>query len=144
MGGTLWAVAFDPDHLAVTKTPVPVLERVETGTGGEVNFGLSDSGSVFYAEAGRVRTLVWVNRDGQEEPLLDHLPAIYERPRVSPDGTKVAVDVNDAGNLDIWVYGVSVATRTRLTSGPATDIGPAWSPDGERVVFWSDRDEPGL
>ena len=40
------------------------------------------------------RALVWVDRAGNEEPLEAPVLA-YERPRVSPDGTRVAVDVAD-------------------------------------------------
>jgi hypothetical protein len=49
-------------------------------------------------------TLVWVDRKGREEPL-DAEPNRYVYPRLSPDGTRVALDVRDE-NQDIWVWDV--------------------------------------
>jgi serine/threonine-protein kinase len=81
---------------------------------------------------------VWVNRDGREESLA--APARpYSYPRVSPDGTQVAVDVRDAES-DIWVWSLERATLTRLTFDPLFDRFPLWSPDGRRIVFSSQRD----
>jgi Tol biopolymer transport system component len=49
------------------------------------------------------------------------------------------VETNENGNLDIWVYDLERGARTRLTSHPATDIVPVWSPDSQRIVFSSYR-----
>ena len=55
--------------------------------------------------------------------------------RVSPDGTRVAIATPD----DVWTYDVARATLSRLTTHPANDRSPQWSPDGARIVFTSDR-----
>jgi Tol biopolymer transport system component len=44
-----------------------------------------------------------------------------------------------AGNTDIWVVDVTRPVPERLTSHPAIDWAAEFSPDGERVVFVSDR-----
>ena len=145
VSGTLRAVGFDLDLLEVTNpNPVPVLDGVITKQGGAANFDIARDGSLVYvagAQAGgALRTLVWVDRAGREEPL--ETPALaYERPRVSPDGTRVAVDVDDesAGD-DIWIHDLARGTETRLTTDPANDRSPLWTPDGERVVFSSERE----
>ena len=41
---------------------------------------------------------------------------------------------------DLWLRDTSGRRWTRLTSGPAWDRQPAWSPDGQAIVFISDRD----
>ena len=53
---------------------------------------------------------------------------------------RVAVDVADAEGADIWLHDLARGTETRLTTDPATDDAPLWTPDGERVVFGSNRD----
>ena len=47
---------------------------------------------------------------------------------------------NQAG--DIWLLELSRGISSRLTSDPAYDWRPVWSPDGSRVVFASNRKGP--
>ncbi len=54
---------------------------------------------------------------------------------VSPDGEQVAFDLLG----DIYVLPIDGGTATRLTSGPAFDVQPAFSPDGSRIAYTSDR-----
>ena len=89
------------------------------------------------------RTLVWVDRQGREEALAAP-PRPYLHPRISPDGTRVAVAIADQEN-DIWVWDLARHTLNRLTFDPAPDFAPVWTPDGRRLVFFSQRGpESGL
>ena len=138
----LWAVPFDADTLSVTGDAVPVLEGVAIGTTGYAHITVAGNGSLAYvpgvAGTGQVRTLVWVDRQGGEEPLLAP-PAPYESPRISPDGRYVAVEVRDPQNTDVMVYDLQRDTPTLLTFDPGVDSFPIWSPDGQHVVFGSAR-----
>lgn len=88
------------------------------------------------------RTLVWVDRQGREE-ALPAPPRQYFQPRLSPDGTRVAVAIAGQDN-DIWVWDLARQTATRLTFDPAADFAPVWI-DRRRLVFFSQRGrEPGL
>ncbi|MGE5553694.1 MAG: Ig-like domain-containing protein [Betaproteobacteria bacterium] len=75
-------------------------------------------------------------------------------PAWSPDGTKIAYTSDRDGTKDIWLMDVTVtagptgrvvtaSNRRRLTTDPdsnwAVDEQPAWSPDGKRLLFVSDR-----
>jgi len=42
-------------------------------------------------------------------------------------------------NTDVWVMDTMRGTRRRFTFDPSTDQLPVWSPDGQRIVFSSDR-----
>ena len=52
------------------------------------------------------RTLVWVDRDGNEE-LLDAPLRRYRSPRVSPDGDRIVVQTAQGGAADIHVFDVA-------------------------------------
>jgi len=79
----------------------------------------------------------WI-REGQEEPLAVK-PGIYFDPRISPDGSRLALTVVDADNWDVWIYDLGRQTASRLTFDPAVDQRLAWTLDGRRVVFASNR-----
>ncbi len=68
------------------------------------------------------RTLVWVDRQGRETPIPAP-PRAYVYPRLSPDGTRIAVYANDQ-EFDIWVWDLGRTTLTRVTFDPAIDLFP--------------------
>ena len=71
--------------------------------------------------------------------MINAPPRTYFYPRISPDGTKVAIDIRDQ-ELDIWVWEFARETLTRLTFDPANDRFSSWSPDGQRIAFSTTRD----
>ena len=132
----LFAVPFNPDTREVTGGPVSVVEGIW-------QFCISDEGTLVYLPstgftAGTSRSLVWVDRDGNEEPL-SATPADYGDPKISPDGTKVALAVQTENNEDIWIWDLVRKNRARLTFDDASDEAPLWTIDGKRIVFTSDR-----
>jgi serine/threonine-protein kinase len=82
-----------------------------------------------------------VDRRGNEQPL-NVPPRAYVYPRISPDGTRLALDARDQ-EQDIWIWDFQRQTLTRLTTDPALDGLPVWAPDAKRLV-WSSQRGAGL
>jgi len=141
--GELLAVPFDPSRREVRGSPTPVISGIYTSSRGIPYYAVSPVGVLCYAPgavADELRTLVWVDRDGNETPIVQG--QIYEVPRLSPDGQRVAATVHsDTGSHDIWIFDVDRGTRTRVTTG-GNNIQPFWTPDGERLTFVSSRTGP--
>ena len=143
--GALWAVPFDRERLDIVGNPAPVVEGIRVEGGGAVQFALGGDGSLVYIPgiaATGARSPLWVNRGGEEELLA--VPARdYRGHSLSPDGTRVAVGLQDnSGNADIWVLELARGTLTRVTTHAAVDERPLWHTDGQSVVFASTRDGP--
>ena len=150
VGDTLFAVPFDARRLQVRGAPVAVLDHVGrpgnpvTATGAAF-FEVSAQGTLVYARSGAAsflrfldnerNTLVWVDRQGREEPLSAP-PRAYVYPRISPDGTRLALDIRDH-DQDVWIWDLRRQTLTPLSSDPDLDGLPIWTPDGQRIVWAS-------
>jgi serine/threonine-protein kinase len=146
--GSLRAVRFDPVRLEVLSEPVALVDALLTKPTGAADFDVSSDGTLVYVPGGVVpqgqlggvnaaRSLVWVDRQGREEPIKAP-PRAYLYPRMSPDGTRIAIDIRDQEN-DIWIWDIAHENLRRLTLNPAADLLPLWTPDNKRIVFGSPR-----
>jgi Tol biopolymer transport system component len=82
--------------------------------------------------------MTWMRRDGTMTPMRA-VPRDWRAAQFSPDGTRIAFHVDDGRQLDVYTYEWARDFTTRLTSDPAVDSNPVWSPDGRVVVFSSSR-----
>ena len=141
-GGSLMAVPFDLQRLAVTGSAVPVVEGVlQSPVTGAAQYSFSGTGSLAYVPGGvqaAQSKLVWVNRNGAEQPLAAPAHA-YVFPRLSPDGRRVAVGITESES-QTWLYDLSRDTLTRFTFEGNYNPVPVWTRDSKRIVFESNKE----
>ena len=89
--------------------------------------------------------LTWMDRSSKELGRIGD-PAIMANPTLSPDGTRVAVDISDqtANNVDIWIESTTGAGNSRFTFDPAEEVVGVWSRDGSMVAYRTDADGSSL
>jgi Tol biopolymer transport system component len=138
---TLLAQKFDPDRLEVQGDAVPIAEQLRSlaPTGA---YSVSQTGVLAYAtgEQGGDARLTWIDGSGRQLGTVGE-PAAYGDLRLSPDGKRATVTLPDPnrGTRDVWIVDLVRDLLTRFTFDPANDLAAVWSPDGERIVFSSNR-----
>ena len=135
--GKVFAMRFDPKRLKASGQPFLVVDGVlMSRNSGLANFDVSASGDLAYipgiCETG-ARTLVWVDRNGQAEPVSSLPPRAYLHPRLSPDARRLAIEI-EGPNHNLYVYDFERAVLATLTTDGVSHW-PVWSPDGTELAF---------
>ena len=156
-------MAFDRDARQVLGGPVPLVEEVADEGSGAAQFDVAEAGSLVYLgdtnssasdyrdEFGGALLLVWVDRQGRATPVVN-TPGSYLRPRLSPDGSRIAVTLGVGREGDLWTVDIDSGRSTRLTLDAQDNRRSVWSPDGTRrsgegALYWKSADaldEPEL
>jgi Tol biopolymer transport system component len=101
-------------------------------------FTVAQNGTVIYnTDVGAAQSaLTWMDRSGKELGRLGD-PGIMANPKLSPDETRVAVDISDrkANNVDIWIESASGNANSRFTFDPGEEVDGVWSHDGGTVAY---------
>ena len=143
-GNSLWAVRFDPERLETVGDHFSVLDGVLTKGSGATNYSFSRNGTLAYVpRAAVLRTLVWVHRQGREEPT-GASPRAYNMLQISPDGGQVIVDVLETDTGDLWLLDLERQVEEKFTFFPGLDRWPLWSKDGSQIIFTSSRSGSGM
>ena len=141
--GALFAQPFDEGDARLHGDPQLLSESVDYFYGpGNAAFSVSNNGVLVFETAPAASRLVWLDRGGKEVGQLGQT-AVVKGLRISPDGSRVAVDIAEkrTGTSDIWVF-EATGVSTRLHSDPVDEIMPVWWPDGSKIVFRSDAKGP--
>ena len=138
---TLFAASFDVSRFAVSGTPQPVLDNIDS------IFDFSRTGSFAYLSHQKEpqRSIFWMDHAGKTLPLLTSAESSSESPRFSPDGQRLAFSRSMRGRQDIWILDLARGAASRLTALPGINDMPVWTPDGLNIVFRSiDQPKPGI
>jgi len=128
----LWACAVDPDALDRTGEPFRLLDN------GVLDFDLAANGTLVFVPGASIPVgeLVWVDRMGQAQPVgLE--PECFVIPRLSPDGSRVAVSIQQPGGdlTKIWLYEIGRGSRVRLPDSGPINLWPVWTHGGTEIHF---------
>jgi eukaryotic-like serine/threonine-protein kinase len=134
-------VPFDLLRRATTGPSVSIVPAVTTTLDGAADFDVAADGTLVYVPGGVASVarfeLAWYARDGRSEKL-DAPPRAYLYPRISPNGTRVLLDIRDE-DYDIYLWDLGRRTLRNVTRNAALDRFPVWAPDGRYFVFVSNR-----
>jgi TolB protein len=138
-GWQIWTMAADgSEQSRVTEAVAPV---------GWPTWSDDDRALIYYEGGDDGYRLMRVQRDSGQAAPLDGGPDYNAfRPSPSPDGRALLFDAVDpsVGNHDIYLQDRATGTITRLTENAGYDSDARWSPDGQWIVFHSDRGASGL
>ena len=134
-GPALHVIRFDLQRLQTIGVPMRVVDAVSATRDGRANYAVSTTGILAYVVPGMTelfahRSLTWVDRSGREEPI-NAPPRAYIFPRLSPDGSKIAVEIREKNDDAIWSWDLARRTLTRIVNGYL----PSWTPDGSRLII---------
>ncbi len=137
--GALWAAPIDQERLEIVGNPVPVVDGVSVGPGGEVQYAVADTGTLVYVPGAVAEpwlhertTLALVDRQGSVENLPVPLNE-YAVPRFSPDGTRIAAQISSGDGSNIFIFERSNNRLRQLTFDGGER--PIWTPDGAQITF---------
>ena len=143
--GTLVAHAFNADRLELAGEPAPISSAPMGPNWAQgARISVSDTGTLVIQNATAYEyQLMWYRRDGNSISTFGPLrkTTVGQYPRISPDGSRVVVQLLDPAtqNQDLWVGNVARETFDRLTTNPAQEQLAFWARDGGAVFASTSR-----
>jgi hypothetical protein len=135
----LVSVAFDQAARTISGSPTVVANLVgfQPSTYWTA-FTVSQKGTLIYnADVGAAQSaLTWMDRSGKELGRIG-TANIMANPSLSPDGSRVAVDISDekANNVDIWIESANATSNSRFTFEPSEEVVAVWSRNGSKLAY---------
>jgi Tol biopolymer transport system component len=142
----LVSVAFDTSTATVSGSTTAIANVVGFQPSTYwVALTVAQNGTLIYntGVGAALSVLTWTDRAGKELSRIGD-SAIMANPALSPDGSRIALDISDqkANNVDIWIESTSGAGNSRFTFDPAEEVVGVWSRDG-RIVAYRLADDSG-
>jgi Tol biopolymer transport system component len=139
---TLMIQQFDSARLQLKGQPVSVTEQVwnDSNITGLSAFSVSENGMLAYRSGGTQNNqFVWFDRDGKTLGAVGP-PGRYVEPCFSADEKRIAFAISNSSAIaDLWTMDLAGGNMSHFTFDPSDDATALWSPDGERIVWASNR-----
>jgi len=138
---TAFALPFDARKLRATGEAIPVTEGIGPLTIPGTSLTVSQTGVLAYRNASPSDFhLAWYNPSGERLGEANEAGP-YRQAALSPDGKRAVLERLDSATstFDLWLVELTSGIMSRLTSDPADDTDPVWSPDSRQVAFSSSR-----
>ena len=140
-GPTLMARPFDVDRLSTTGEAVAIANDIGITSTGYATFSASHTGVIAYARPIGVHgELRWFDRSGTPAGSVGSAGEYLDF-EISPDERSVAASRVDpqVSTADLWLFDLGRNVPTRFTVDSKMDASAMWSPEGNTVVFRSNR-----
>jgi len=138
----LFVQPFDAARFTLTGEPSAVADQISLSSevANLAAFSVSENHTLVFraGDTGETRQLMWFDRAGKPLQTFNREPAAMVNPSLSPEGTRIAFNRLN-GTFDVWLMDAVRGNVTRVTSNPAIDIQPVWTPDGRSLVFSSNQ-----
>ena len=137
--GYLYAQPFNPDTLKLSGESSQALrtQLAFISPGGIANYAVAGSVLAYHVQLYPTIQLFWADVHGKRLSTLTE-PSAWEKPRASPDGTKILASKSDplTHSGDLWVLDTARKTATAVThEAPNGGVLGIWSPDGKRIAL---------
>jgi serine/threonine-protein kinase len=143
--GTLMAAGLDLNGLALTDEPAAVLGGISVNAGETfAEMDLSEAGTlIFRSGQAASQELVWVDREGNVDPVDSEFVGGFQGISLAPDGDRVTAAVTVQSNQSIYVKSLSGGPWRRVTFETGLTTRPAWVPGEDQVAYLSSRTQSG-
>ena len=138
---TLFAARFDPERLELIEPVMPVADGISAlSRSGGAQYAVSNEGVLvyFHGLGTNDRPMAWLDRAGKTTPLRT-AAANWTNIRFDPGGRRLAFDMINGRNWDVWTYDWERGTSSKITDDLAEETTPVWSPKGRGIAFASRR-----
>src|SRR3954468_3835762 len=87
------------------------------------------------------RAIFTMTPDGSDLIRVFDVAGAYDSaPNWSPDGSQIAFESDQDGDMEIYVMNADGTDVRQLTHNTLHDEGPVWAPDGTRIAYTSGAD----
>jgi len=103
-------------------------------------FSVAENGTTAYNPnvGAALSVFTWYDRAGKELGTVGDI-GVLSNPTLSPDNSRLAMDIADAkaNNVNVWLNDLKRGTNSRFTFDSAEDVGGVWSRDGSLIAYRS-------